>query len=62
MIVRVYTMKPVRLEVRISEDELEVVEGYCKRTGATKSGTIRMLIPVLRDEKLLQIVQKLTQD
>jgi len=31
---------------------------YCKATGATKTGTVSMLLQILKDEHLLAIVRK----
>jgi hypothetical protein len=43
---------------RIPEEYIEALELYCKTTGATKTGTVRMLLQILKDEHLLAIVRK----
>jgi hypothetical protein len=48
----------VRLNLRIPDESNQSLEEYCKRTGATKTGTIVMLLRVLKDERLLAIVRK----
>ncbi|MBD1925499.1 CopG family transcriptional regulator [Trichocoleus sp. FACHB-90] len=47
-----------RLDLRLPEEDIETLEAYCKATGATKTGTIRMLLQILKDERLLAIVRK----
>jgi len=47
-----------RLDIRLPEEDIATLEAYCKRTGATKTGTVRMLLQVLKDERLLAIVRK----
>lgn len=43
---------------RLPDQDIAILEAYCKKTGATKTGTIRMLLRVLKDEQLLAIVSK----
>lgn len=47
-----------RLDIRLPDEYNEILEQYCKRTGATKTGAIKMLLLVLKNEKLLAIVMK----
>lgn len=47
-----------RLDLRLLDADIAVLEAYCKATGATKTGTIRMLLQILKDEHLLAIVKK----
>ncbi|MFB2919394.1 MULTISPECIES: hypothetical protein [Aerosakkonema] len=47
-----------RLDLRLPEEDITLLETYCKATGATKTGTIRMLLQMLKDEHLLAIVRK----
>lgn len=47
-----------RLEVRLPDEHAQILDDYCVRTGANKSGTIKMLISILKDEKLLALVRK----
>ncbi|WP_414586047.1 CopG family transcriptional regulator [Scytonema sp. PCC 10023] len=47
-----------RLDIRLPDEYHEILEQYCKRSGATKTGAIKMLILVLKDEQLLAIVRK----
>ncbi len=47
-----------RLDLRLPEEDIAVLETYCKATGATKTGTVRMLLQILKDEHLLAIVRK----
>ncbi|MGI2908322.1 CopG family transcriptional regulator [Tolypothrix sp. VBCCA 56010] len=48
-----------RLDIRLPDEYHEILEQYCKRSGATKTGAIKMLILVLKDEQLLAILRKL---
>jgi hypothetical protein len=48
----------VRLEARIPEELNDLLIDYCKRSGATKTGAIVMLLRVLENEQLLAIVRK----
>jgi len=47
-----------RLDIRLPDEYSEILEEYCKRTGATKTGAIKMLLLILKDEQLLAIVKK----
>lgn len=47
-----------RLDFRLPDEDFAALETYCKRTGASKTGAIRMLIQVLKNEQLLEIVKK----
>ncbi|KAM3114255.1 hypothetical protein [Phormidesmis sp. 146-33] len=47
-----------RLDFRVSDEDFAALEAYCKKTGATKTGAIRMLLQVLKDEQLLVVVRK----
>jgi len=47
-----------RLDVRLPDEDVAALEAYCKKTGATKTGAIRMLLQVLKDERMLAIVRK----
>ena len=49
---------PTRLDIRLPDEYNEILEQYCQRTGATKTGAIKMLILILKDEQLLAIVRK----
>lgn len=40
--------KPFRLDVRVSEEDLNILEEYCKTTGKTKPQAIRDGIKSLR--------------
>lgn len=52
-----------RLNIRLSGEEITILEEYCQKTGATKTGAIRMLLRLLKDERLLAIVkQSITVD
>ncbi|MCA1990896.1 MAG: hypothetical protein LDL41_02450 [Coleofasciculus sp. S288] len=42
-----------RLDLRLPEEEIALLEAYCKATGATKTGTVRTLSQILKDEHLL---------
>jgi len=44
----VYTTMKKRLDFRIEEYELEIVEEYCKTVGRTKSDVIRELVRGLK--------------
>jgi predicted DNA-binding protein len=48
----------IRLDIRLPDDLNDILEQYCRRTGATKTGAIKMLIPILKNEQLLAIVSK----
>ena len=52
-------MSKKRLDLRLDEEDVKVLEEYCDRTGATKTGTIRMVLRVLKSPKVLAIVSKL---
>lgn len=47
-----------RLDFRLPDEDFAALEAYCKKTGASKTGAIRMLIQILKDEGLLAIVRK----
>ncbi|MBA2747202.1 MAG: CopG family transcriptional regulator [Tatlockia sp.] len=47
-----------RLDIRLPDEHNEILEQYCKRTGASKTGAIKMLISILKNEQLLAIVSK----
>jgi hypothetical protein len=47
-----------RLDLRLPEEDIALLEAYCKATGATKTGAVRMLLQILKDEHLLAIVKK----
>jgi len=47
-----------RLDLRLPDEDIQALEEYCKATGATKTGTIRMLLQILKNEKLLAIVKE----
>lgn len=47
-----------RLDCRLTDEDFAALKSYCERTGASKTGAIRMLIQVLKDERLLAIVRK----
>jgi hypothetical protein len=47
-----------RLDLRLPDEDIEALELYCNTTGATKTGTVRMLLKILKDEHLLAIVKK----
>lgn len=47
-----------RLDFRLPDEDFAALEAYCKKTGATKTGAIRMLIQILKDEQLLAIVRE----
>jgi hypothetical protein len=47
-----------RLDLRLPDEDIALLESYCKATGATKTGAVRMLLQILKDEHLLAIVRK----
>lgn len=47
-----------RLEVRLPDEHAQILDDYRKKTGASKTGTVLMLISILKDEKLMAIVRK----
>jgi len=47
-----------RLEVRLPDEHAQILDDYRKRTGASKTGAILMLISVLKDEELMGIIGK----
>lgn len=47
-----------RLDIRLPDEHSQILDDYCARTGANKTGTIKMLISILKDEKLLAFVRK----
>jgi len=49
------TMK--RLDIRLPDKHAQILNDYQKKTGASKTGTILMLISVLNDEKLMATVR-----
>jgi hypothetical protein len=48
-----------RLDLRLPDEDIALLEAYCKATGATNTGTVRMLLQILKDEHLLAIVRKM---
>ena len=42
--------KPFRLDVRVSKDDMETIEEYCKTTGKTKPQAIRDGIKFLKQK------------
>lgn len=48
-----------RIDFKVSDREMTVLDQYCQRTGATKMGTFRMLLFVLLDDDLLSQVREL---
>jgi|GEM_PF-4156138 hypothetical protein len=47
-----------RLEIRLPDEHAQILDDYCAKTGANKTGTIKMLIGCLKDEDLLAIIRK----
>ncbi len=47
-----------RLDIRLPDEHSQILDDYQKKTGASKTGTILMLISVLKNEKLLAIIRK----
>jgi hypothetical protein len=47
-----------RLEIRLPDEYAQILDDYCVKTGASKTGAIKMLISILKDEKLLAVVRK----
>jgi predicted DNA-binding protein len=47
-----------RLDIRLPDEHAQILDDYCARTGANKTGAIKMLISILSDEKLLSIFRK----
>jgi hypothetical protein len=47
-----------RLEIRLPDAYAQILDDYCAKTGANKTGTIKMLIDCLEDENLLAIIRK----
>ncbi len=48
-----------RLDLKLPDEDIALLEAYCKATGATKTGMVRMLLQILKDEHLLAIVRKM---
>jgi hypothetical protein len=47
-----------RLDLRLPDEDIALLEAYCNVTGASKTGTVRMLLQILKDEHLLAIGRK----
>jgi hypothetical protein len=47
-----------RLDIRLPDDHAQILDDYCAKTGANKTGTIKMLLECLKDEDLLAIIRK----
>lgn len=45
-----------RLDVRLPDKHSQILDDYCSRTGAKKTGTIKMLIEALVDDRFLEIL------
>lgn len=42
--------KPIRLDIRISENDLKILEDYCERTGKKRPEAIRDGIKLLKNK------------
>ena len=47
-----------RLDIRLPDKHDQILDDYCAKTGANKTGTIKMLIMCLQSEDLLAIIRK----
>lgn len=47
-----------KLDVRLPDDYAQILDDYCAKTGANKTGTIKMLLKCIKDEDLLAIIRK----